>query len=592
MLEIQERRLPITKNIKSLRWLAKYLSKYRIMLFGVLVSLIITSGSVLLISEALKYFIDSGINSKNLANLDEGLGALFSLVIILAVFTFSRFFLITMVGERCITDIRRDIYNKILSLSPNYFEQNSSGDLLSRVSADTTILLQIISSSLSVTMRNCIMLIGGIAMMINISISLSTMLLVIIPIIIIPLVIMGRKLRLYSRNSQDRVADIIAYCEQTLNALKVVQSYTRESLEAIKYEFLLQDQLKTAFDRIALRGFLTALVISLVFGGIACTLWIGGYQVVSGKLSAGELSAFIYVAVVSAGAVAALSDVLGDLQKAAGASDRIYEFLHYKTTIKDPVKPVDPPIKRGTVEFKNVTFGYGLDGKHKILKDVSFKIKSGSVIALVGRSGVGKTTIFMLLERFYDIEKGQILVDDTDITQMRLSDLRQRFTYVPQEPILFSATVLDNILYGKPNATKEEVIEAAKKAGCHDFIMRLENKYDTYLGERGMKLSGGQKQRITIARAILNDPHILLLDEATSSLDSASEKLVKEGLENLMKGRTTIVIAHRFATVKNADRILVLGDGKIVEQGTHTQLMKKNGLYKELASLQFSEEKE
>jgi ATP-binding cassette subfamily B protein len=557
------------------------------MLAGVLVSLIITSLSMLAISEAIKIFIDTGISKNSQSNLDEALMFLIGTVIFLTIFTYTRFFLITLVGERVVTDLRHDIYSKMLKLTPKFFESYRSGAIISRMSADTTLLLTIIGSSLSVAMRNIVMLIGGLIMLVKSSHILSGMLVVLIPVVIFPIMYLGKKLRVYARNSQDRVADLTAHSAQTLHALKIVQSYNREEHELSSFDSLLQNQLKVAFDRIALRGLLTAVVIFLVFGGVAVILWNGGHMVLRGELSAGELSAFVYIAVLCAGSVAALTDVLGELQKAAGATERIFEFLSLDMSVKEADEPTDiTSIKSGNIEFRDVVFSY--DTKRDVLKHANFTIESGKVTALVGKSGAGKTTSFMLLERFYDVESGEILIDGININNLKVSDLRAQFTLVTQDPIIFADTVSNNIRYGKLDATDREIEEAARKAGCTEFIDKMPDGFNTYLGDQGVKLSGGQKQRLTIARAILNDPKILLLDEATSSLDSENESQIQYALENLMKGRTTIVIAHRLSTVKRADKIVVLNHGKVIEEGTHKELIKnEKGLYTKLAKMQF-----
>jgi ATP-binding cassette subfamily B protein len=579
-------------STKHLRELMRYFKPYRMMILGVLGALVLTSASVLFIGQAIKMFIDSGLTQSSGAALDKALAFLFVTIIVLAIFTFVRFFLITLAGERMITDLRRDIFTHILSLPPSFFEKNKAGELLSRITADTTLLLTLIGSSLSFALRNLVMLIGGIVVLIATSPKLSAMLLVIIPTVVSPLLILSRRLRTYSRNSQDSVAALSSHAEQIMGALKVVQSYRREKYETQNFNNLLKQQLKYAYDRVLLRGILTATIISLAFSGIGFVLWMGGHQVLNGVISPGELSAFVYVSVVCAGAVAALSDVLGDWQKAMGATERIFEFLATQPDIEEVENPVVLSTKvTGKIEFQNVIFGYDKIKKRKVLNGASFEINPGEVTAIVGKSGAGKTTTFMLLERFYDIDAGQILFDGIDIRNMSLNDLRSMFTYVPQDPYIFSTTVYENIAYGNHDADRKMVIDAANQAGCMEFIERMPDGIDTYLGDKGFKLSGGQKQRLTIARAILNDPKILLLDEATSSLDSENEQFLQEALKNLMHGRTTIAIAHRLSTVKNADKIIVLDNGIVAEQGKHSNLIKnKNGIYSRLAKLQFGDE--
>lgn len=557
------------------------------MLMGVVVSLLITSASVLAISQGIKVFIDNGIATNNSLMLDHSLFILLFVVLLLAIFTFLRFFLITYAGERIIADLRSDIYKQILRLSPSFYEKTKAGDILSNMTSDTTLLLTVIGSSLSVTLRNGVLLIGAVFMLIFTSKKLTLMLLILIPLVITPIMVLGRRLRVYSKISQDKIAELAAISEETVGAIKTIQAYVREDHEKSAFSGKINDQIQFAFRRIALRGFLTAVIISLVFGGIGVVLWIGGHQVLEGNMTSGELTAFVYIAVVCAGTVAALSDVYGDLQKAAGAIERVMGFLHTKPEIVDSANAVSlSRSSRGNIEFKDVTFYYESNKDKSALEDVSFQIKQGKINALVGKSGAGKSTIFMLLERFYDVQKGSINIGSLNIKNIKLKDLRRQFTYVSQDSLIFSTSALENIRYGRPSATFHEIREAARAANAFEFIEKLPNGFDTYLGEKGVRISGGQKQRIAIARAILNDPKILLLDEATSNLDSENENAVQEALKNLMKGRTTIVIAHRLSTVKDADQIIVLDKGRVIEVGTHKSLLKKKGIYNKLAKLQ------
>ncbi len=573
----------------NLLQVSSYLKPYKLMLFGVFISLIITSAAVLFISKGVKIFIDEGISGNNSAMLDQSLFFLFGIIIILASFTFLRFFLITWTGEKVIADLRKDIYNQMLRLSPGYYEKNSAGEVLAYIIADTSLLLTVIGSSLSVALRNAVLFIGGIAMLVFTSKKLTLMILVLIPIVIAPIMLLGRKLRKLSKESQDKVGELSAISEQTISGLKTIQAYVRESHEIETFSNKIKEQMALTLKRISLRGAVTMTVITLVFGGIGFILWIGGHQVLDGNITAGELTAFIYISIVCAGAIAALSEVYSELEKAAGATERIFEFLSVKPIIFDAADAVELPDSfNGQIEFNNITFFYESNPTRAALKKVSFKIEPKKITALVGKSGAGKSTIFMLLERFYDIQDGEITFDATDIKKIKLTNLRSQFAYVSQDAVIFSGSAYDNILYGKPTATRDEVIQAAIAANALEFIEKMPEGFDTFLGEKGVRLSGGQKQRIAIARAILNDPKILLLDEATSSLDSENEQLVQKALANLMKDRTTIVIAHRLSTVINADRIIVLDKGKIIESGTHTELINKDsGVYKSLAKLQF-----
>ncbi len=577
-----------TGKTYNLLQIATYLKPYKLMLFGVVISLIITSAAVLFISKGVQIFIDEGISGNNSAMLDQSLFFLFGIIIVLASFTFLRFFLITWTGEKVIADLRKDIYHQILRLSPGYYEKNSAGEVLAYIIADTSLLLTVIGSSLSVALRNAVLLIGGIAMLVFTSKKLTLMIIVLIPVVVSPIMLLGRKLRKLSKESQDKVGELSAISEQTINSLKTIQAFVRESSEIDNFANKLKEQMALTLKRISLRGGVTMTVITLVFGGVGFILWIGGHQVLDGNITAGELTAFIYISIVCAGAVAALSEVYSELEKAAGATERIFEFLSVKPTIYDSLDSVNLSESfSGKISFENVTFFYEANPTKASLKKISFDIEPGKITALVGKSGAGKSTIFMLLERFYDIQDGRILFDDLDIQKIKLASLRSQFAYVSQDTVIFSGTAYENILYGKPTATREEVTQAAIAANALEFIEKLPEGFDTFLGEKGVRLSGGQKQRIAIARAILNDAKILLLDEATSNLDSENEQLVQKALANLMKGRTTVVIAHRLSTVINADKIIVLDKGKIVESGTHNELIKKEGTYQSLARLQF-----
>jgi ATP-binding cassette subfamily B protein len=535
-------------------------------------------------------FIDEGISGNNEQMLNQALLFLFGIIMTLAIFTFARFFLISWTGEKVIADIRGDLIKHILRLSPSYYEKNSTGDILAYIVSDTSLLLTVIGSSLSVAMRNGVLLTGGIIMLVFTSKQLTLMILVLIPLVVAPIIILGRKLRALSRQTQDKVGELSGISEQVLNAIKTVQAYGREKQEQKRFDSKIAEQMALTLKRIFLRGMVTMTVITLVFCGIGTILWFGGHQVLSGDLTAGELTAFIYISIVSAGAVAALSEVFGELEKAGGATDRILSFLATEPEIKD--KPNAKRLtnsSKGRIKFDEVTFSYQSSSKKAALSDVSFEIEPGKITALIGKSGAGKSTIFMLLERFYDIQNGAITFDGNNLTDIKISDLRSQFAYVSQDSIVFSGTAYENILYGNPKASKSDVIKAAKSANALEFIERMPEGFNTFLGEKGVRLSGGEKQRIAIARAILNNPKILLLDEATSSLDSENEQLVQKALNNLMVGRTTIVIAHRLSTVVNADKIIVLDKGKVVETGTHKQLISKGkGIYKSLAKLQFN----
>lgn len=589
-MQTSEKKKVAKMSRSVLKGLLTYVYPYKVMMLGVLVSLCVTSGAVLGISESIKIFINDGIAEHSISSLNRALLTLLVTVLVLAVFTFARFSLITLVGEKVVSDMRTDIFKQVLKLSPSYFERNNSGELLSRLVADTTLLLSIIGSTLSFAMRNWVMLMGGIIMLIGINPRLASMLLLVIPAVIVPLLLVRKKLRFYAKTSQDKVADLTSHTDQILGALKVVQAYQRESFELSRFVSLIDEQMRYAKDRIRLRGALTGGLIFLAFAGIGIILWTGGMQVLNGELSPGDLSAFIYVAIVCAGSVAGLSDVLGEIQKAVGATARIFDFLDIESEIKEIEHPMKVDVSIvPTIEFRDVTFSYlknETPRKSLVLDSVSFQILQNKINALVGKSGAGKSTIFSLLERFYDIDSGSILINGVDVRQLGLGNLRSLFTYVSQDSYIFSTTVYDNIAYGNPEASEEEVLSAARQAGCMEFIQKMENGIYTHLGDKGIKLSGGQKQRISIARAILNNPKVLLLDEATSSLDAENESIVQSSLKQLMEGRTTIVIAHRLSTIKDADQIIVLESGKVKEIGTHGELLQKSSLYKKLAQIQ------
>ena len=575
-------------DIKYLSLLLRYIKPHKLKLLLVFISLLITSSSVLLISFIIKNFIDTGITQNNVEMLNHSLRYLFLIIIALATFTFIRFSTITLVGEKIIAEIRNDIFKHTLSLSQQFFEQHKSGQILSYITSDVTLLLSVISSSLSFAIRNFITIIGGIIIMLTINLWLSSMILILIPIIIIPIIFLGRKLKGYSKKTQDKISDLTTSMEQTVSYIKTIQAYNCEAYESSNYRKKIDEYLKITLDRVLLRGLLTFLIIGLSFGGIAVILWIGGHQVLSNQLSAGEFTAFIYISIVCAGAVGALSDFYSEIQKAAAAAERIFEFLETKMHVEETNSNTSTVADfKGNIEFKDVVFSYPTS--KPVLKNVSFNISPGEKIAIVGKSGAGKSTIFMLLERFYDIQEGKLTLDGTDIRSIPLSILRKQFTYISQEPVIFAASAMENILYGNPNASLNEVRQAAKLSECLEFIEQLPQGFDTFLGEKGMKLSGGQKQRIAIARAILNDPKILLLDEATSSLDAENEELVQLALKNLMKNRTVIIIAHSFSTIQNCDKVIVVDKGKIVDIGTHDALIQnKKGIYYRLVKLQFN----
>lgn len=574
----------------NIMFVAKYVKPHKLTLIGVILSLIITSSSVLIISKFIKVFIDYSIIGHDKSTLNLSLILLFTTIVLLALFTACRYMLITWVGEKIVSNIKFDIFNHMLKLAPNSLDQYKSGELLSKLTSDTAVLLALISGSLSSALRNFIMLLGGLIMLISTSPKLSILLLVIIPVIILPIFYVGRKLKVHNRNSEDKVILTTSYADQALNGLKTVQAYRGEKYEAERFYKALQTQLQTTLKKIKLRGLLTALIIILIFFGISIILWIGIQQIILARMTPGQLTAYVYISVICAASIGALTEVLSDFQKANASVKRIFQFL--KQPIDDNYTKSSTQILKEfncDITFQNVCFKYDNSRKRLILNNISFTIPAKQVTALVGRSGSGKTTIFMLLEKFYRINSGKILFDKFDIDEIDANTLRSAMIYVSQDPYIFAANVYENISYGNFNATLKEIELAAEQANCIEFISKMSQGFYTDLGDKGIKLSRGQKQRIAIARAILNNPKILLLDEATSSLDAENETLVQNAISNLMKDRTTIIIAHKLATIKNADKIIVLNNGCIDEQGTHESLMSAKGIYRKLAKIQFTD---
>ena len=576
-------------KLKSLSRLALYLKPYKLSLFGVLIALIFTSSAVLSIGKGIGYLVDEGFGQNNPELLDDALLLLLGITSLLACATFARFYLITYVGERVVADIRRDVYRHVMHLSPSFFEITKTGEILSRLTADTALLQMVVGSSLSIALRNILLFCGGISLLIITSPKLTAYVLFIVPMVIVPIVLFGRKVRRFSRASQEKVADMAAHAEESISGIRTIQAYARETKECDQFNIYVHSAFTTAMKRVTMRSFLTAIVIFLVFGSIGVVLWIGGHDVLSGSMKAGDLSSFIFYAIVVAGAVGALSEVAGALQRAAGATERLFELLDTASDIVESTEPksLSPAQAQGHVSFKDVTFHYPSKKDCPAISQLSLDIHPGEHIALVGPSGAGKSTIFQLLLRFYNIQEGQITIDDIDITDVKLQELRELFGFVSQESLIFSTSALENIRYGRPDATDAEVEEAAKAARAYDFIDNLPDKFDTFLGEKGVRLSGGQRQRIAIARAILKNPKILLLDEATSALDTENEQQVQEALSSLMQGRTTIVIAHRLSTVRDADKIVVVNQGNIEAIGKHDFLIAQQGLYAKLAKIQF-----
>ena len=579
---------PRSRDLSHLRRLAPYLRPYGRAVAGAFAALTLAAAAVLGLGVGLRMLIDRGLALGEPDLLDNAFLAFMAIVALLAVASFARFHLVAWIGERVIADLRRDVYERTIAQPPAFFEVTRTGEVLSRLTADATALQTVVGASLSMALRNVLLLVGGAVMLAVTSLQLTGAVALLVPVVLAPILIFGRRVRALSRLSQDRVADVGHRVDETLNAIPTVQAFAREAHEAGRFAEAAERAFVTAVRRIRARAWLTASVILLVFGGVGAVLWMGGRSVLAGEMSGGELAAFVFYAVVVAGSVAAISEVYGELQQAAGAAERLCELLAAAPAIASPPSPEPLPAPSpGTVAFRDVSFRYPARPEEAAIDDVDFEVAGGETVALVGPSGAGKSTLFALLLRFHDPARGAVAVDGVDIRRAGLAELRERLALVPQEPVIFGASVAENIRYGRSGASAGEVVAAAEAAFATGFIERLPEGFDTFVGERGVRLSVGQRQRIAIARAVLKDAPILLLDEATSALDSESEQAVQQALARLMEGRTTLVIAHRLATVLKSDRILVMDRGRIVERGRHDDLAAAGGLYARLAALQF-----
>ena len=590
-MEEDAKRRPKTRSVRPLRTLVPFIAQYPSRVFAAFLALLTATAATLAMPIAVRFMIDNGFSSEDAASIDRYFLAMLGVAVVLGLASATRFYFVSWIGERVTADLRNAVYAHITTLSPAFFEVTRTGEVLSRLTADVTLIKTVVGSSASIALRNAFMFVGSAFMLVYTSASLAGLAALTLPTVVVPVIVFGRMVRRLARASQDRIADTASHAAETIGAMQTVQSFTHEAQDRAAFSHAVEGSFITAKLRILARAGMTAIAIVLIFSGVVGILWLGAQNVLQGEMSGGTLGQFILYAILCATSIGALSEVWGEVQLAAGATERLVEILQVEPDIKAPEnpKPLPQPAK-GSIRFDDITFQYPTRPDISALAGFSLEVTPGETVALVGASGAGKSTVFQLLSRFYDPQQGTISIDGIGLADMAPQSVRGALSVVPQETVVFAKTVMDNIRFGRPEASAEEVIQAAKAAQADEFITRLPEGYETELGERGVTLSGGQRQRIAIARALLRNAPVLLLDEATSALDAESETLVQKALTHLMEGRTTLVIAHRLATVLKADRIIVMENGAVTAMGRHEELLQQGGLYARLANLQFHQQ--